>query len=139
MPVVVHTEKNGHNIGGGLHHSSGFYSDKNTFVCIMHGRNKVAHMIVKAFCHFMYFPGFVDQFKLLQKLSTVYHDNYRSLDHSYTLHRKLERKLENVDKQTTACGNRRSLTKSSPVYTAVHSLCLHLQAAMQRQVVICWY
>ena len=81
------------------------------------------------------FAGFVDQLKLLQKVSAVCRDNCRPLERSYLLHRKLETKLDSIDKQTRARKNQRSF-KSRPVYTAVHSLCLHLQAAMQRQVVI---
>jgi len=80
--------------------------------------------------------GFVDQLKLLQKVASVYRDNYRPLERSFELHRELEIKLDSVEKQTVGRRQRRSLTKSRPIYTAVHSLCLHLQAAVQRQVVI---
>ena len=76
--------------------------------------------------------GFIDQLKVLQKVASVYRDNCQPLEQSYVLHRKLEMKLETVDQQMTARKHRRSLTKSRPVYTAVHSLCLHLQAALQR-------
>jgi len=76
--------------------------------------------------------GFIDQLKVLQKVASVYRENYRPLEQSYVLHRKLEMKLDSVDRQMTARKRRRSLTKSRHVYTAVHSLCLHLQAALQR-------
>ena len=99
----------------------------------------MAHVDNDDIVYFVCFAGFIDQLKLLQKLAAVYRDNYRPLDRSYTLHRKLEMKLESVDRQTSARRGRRSLTTSRPVYTAVHSLYLHLQAAMQRQVVTFHY
>jgi len=76
--------------------------------------------------------GLIDQLKLLQKVATVYHDSCRPLEHSFTLHKTLEVKL---GKEKCPHKHRRPMTKSRPVYTALHSLYLHLQAAMQRQVI----